>query len=108
MTTATPSPRKTVKAASKGAPTKVRWRGRITASLLGGTLLSFAIAVAITIYMPGFDGLDQAFQGGLALVLIWPMVMLWILFATSTGRAWLRALVPLVLFVALDIAGLLL
>ncbi|MEM7586963.1 MAG: hypothetical protein AAF560_26465 [Acidobacteriota bacterium] len=88
--------------------TETGWRGRITAALIGGSLLAFAAAVSITIYVPGFDGLDQAFLGGLALVLIWPMAMLWILFARTGWKAWRRALVPFTLFIALDIAGLLL
>lgn len=95
-------------AATSAAKSRVGWRGRIAAALLGGSLLAFAMGVSVTIYVPGFDGLDQAFMGGLSLVVIWPSVMLWILFANSTGRAWKRVLTPLVLFVALDAAGLLL
>ena len=84
------------------------WWGRVTAALIGGSLLSFAVAVSITIYVPGFDGLDQAFLGGLSLVAIWPLIMLWVLFARSGWLAWKRVLIPMALFLALDVTGLLL
>ena len=84
------------------------WWGRVTAALIGGSILSFAVGVSVTIYVPGFDGLDQAFMGGLALVAIWPPIMLWALFARSGWRAWKRVLILVALFLAIDLAGLLL
>ncbi|MEM9291111.1 MAG: hypothetical protein AAGD01_05480 [Acidobacteriota bacterium] len=83
-------------------------RGQAAAALIGGTLLSFAMGVAITIFVPGQSGLDQALLGGFLLVFIWPLVMLWVLFAPTTGKSWLRALIPTVLFIALNAAGMLL
>ena len=88
--------------------TEAGWWGRVTAALIGGSLLSFAVAVAVTIYVPGFDGLDQAFMGGLILVAIWPPIMLWVLFARTGWRAWKRVLIPMALFLALDVTGLML
>ncbi len=85
---------------------EVGWRGRIIAALLGGAALSVLAGIAGTIYIPGFDGLDQAFTGGLILALVWPTAMLWILFARNGWRAWMRVLVPLAALLALDIAGL--
>ena len=82
------------------------WKGRISAALIGGSVLSFAIGVAMTIYLPGFDGLDEAFYGGLGLVLIWPVVMLWVLFARTGWRAWRRVLIPLLIFLTLNVLGL--
>ncbi|MDA8018234.1 MAG: hypothetical protein MPN21_12380 [Thermoanaerobaculia bacterium] len=82
------------------------WKGRISAAVIGGTVLAFAVGVFVTIYMPGFDGLDQAFMGGLVLVLAWPSIMLWVLFARSGGKAWVRVLIPFTLFLALDVGGL--
>ena len=99
---------KTRGAAGSETESPASWTGRIVAALIGGSLLAFAAGLSVTIYVPGFDGLDQAFMGGLSLVLIWPPIMLWVLFAGSTGRAWRRVLNPLVLFIALDAAGLLL
>jgi len=84
------------------------WTGRISASLIGSLLLSFALGVACSIYLPGSSGLDQAFAGGLILALAWPVFMLWILFARSGWRAWGRVLIGFLGLVALDIAGLLL
>ena len=84
------------------------WRGRVAAAIVGGSLLSFALGLCVTIYVPGQDGLDEAFMGGLALVVVWPIAMLWILFAHSAWGAWKRALIPLALLIALDVAGLML
>ncbi|MEM6453692.1 MAG: hypothetical protein AAF772_01220 [Acidobacteriota bacterium] len=78
---------------------------RAAAALIGGSLLSFVFGFCVTIYVPGADGLDEAFLGGLSLVVIWPAVMLWILFAHSTRQAWLRALVPFVVLLTLGLIG---
>ncbi|MEM7483267.1 MAG: hypothetical protein AAF481_19035 [Acidobacteriota bacterium] len=96
-----PAPRSAGEAGESG------WLGRITAGVIGGTLLAFAASVAVTIYVPGHDGLDQAFLGGMVLTLIWPLSILWILFAQSGLRAWARALIPFALFLTLDVMGLL-
>ncbi|MEM1205865.1 MAG: hypothetical protein AAGN66_21725 [Acidobacteriota bacterium] len=84
------------------------WKGRISASLIGGSLLAFSIGLFVTIYVPGYDGLDEAFLGGLALVLLWPVLMLWALFARTTAWAWGRVLVPTVLILTMSVVGLLL
>ena len=88
------------------AETGLRWR--VAAALIGGSLLAFAASVSVTIYVPGFDGLDEAFLGGLTLVAIWPLIMLWVLFARSGWHAWKRVLIPTAVFLALDVTGLLL
>ncbi|MEM8964536.1 MAG: hypothetical protein AAGD38_23820 [Acidobacteriota bacterium] len=93
---------------SAGAVRKPSGAGRVAAALIGGSFLSFAIGLFVTIYIPGFDGLDEAFLGGLSLVVIWPVVMLWVLFATTAWRAWKRALIPFLIILAFNVAGLLL
>lgn len=82
--------------------------GRIAAAALGGTVLSFAIGVFFSVFYPGFDGLDQAFVGGLMLVFVWPLITLWVLFAGGTRAAWTRVLVPSVLLIILNMLGLML
>ena len=84
------------------------WKGRVAAALIGGTLLSWVLGLAVTIYVPGHDGLDEAFLGGLALVSAWPIAILWTLFATTTWRAWRRVLIPTLLLLVASVAGLLL
>ncbi|MEM9556057.1 MAG: hypothetical protein AAGC60_17505 [Acidobacteriota bacterium] len=105
MTSDTTQPVSTPKARAK---TSGFSRGQTLAAALGGTLTAFAIGLAITIFVPGHDGLDEAFLGGLTLAGIWPVATLWILFAPTARRAWLRGLLPAVLLLAASAAGLLL
>ena len=100
--------KKAMRDGSSAATDTGGWMGRVAAALIGGTLLAFAVGVFVTIYVPGFDGLDEAFMGGLILVLVWPPIMLWALSARSTGKAWARVMIPAFMFIALDAAGLML
>lgn len=84
------------------------WLGRITAASIGSTLLAFAFGLFVTIYVPGASGLDEAFLGGLSLVVFWPVTILWALFARSGRGAWTRIGIPLLVLLALDAGGLLL
>ncbi|MEM7246506.1 MAG: hypothetical protein AAF533_14235 [Acidobacteriota bacterium] len=84
-----------------------RWRRRLPAALVGGTLLAFTLGAAASIHAPGHDGLDQAMQGGLLLVLVWPVAMLWALLAPSRGAAWKRVLLPAAVFLVVDVVSLL-
>ncbi len=82
--------------------------GHVVATLLGGTLIAFGSGLAVTIFLPGYDGLDEAFFGGLTLAAVWPVANLWILFAPNARRAWLRGLLPAVVLIGVSAAGLLL
>ncbi|MEM9408840.1 MAG: hypothetical protein AAGA81_22610 [Acidobacteriota bacterium] len=84
---------------------EVGWRGRISASLIGGFLVGVATGLVVTLWVPGYDGLDQALQGGLAATLAMPIGMIWILFARTGKRAWKRALISLVSLLLLAAAG---
>ncbi len=82
------------------------WLGRVVASIVCGTLGSLLLGLAITIFVPGYDGLDEAFMGGLFFLLAWPIAVLWILFSRSSRHAWARGLVPVVVLALLSVWGL--
>ncbi|MEM1182631.1 MAG: hypothetical protein AAGM22_30070 [Acidobacteriota bacterium] len=93
------------------APSKTRGSGPVTAgqlvaALVGGTLIAVGVGLVTTIFVPGHDGLDEAFLGGLALAGAWPIAMLWVLFAPTTRSAWLRGLAPAIVLLAASAAGL--
>ncbi|MEM6793582.1 MAG: hypothetical protein AAF725_06340 [Acidobacteriota bacterium] len=102
MSTAKPEPRH---APAAGRPAISPATG--SAALVGGTVLAFLVGLAVTVFVPGHDGLDEAFLGGLAVLVTWPIAILWILFATSGRAAWKRVLVPGAFLLVADLAGLL-
>ncbi|MEO1084280.1 MAG: hypothetical protein AAFY88_08560, partial [Acidobacteriota bacterium] len=68
-------------------------------------MIAFGLGLAVTLFVPGHDGLDEAFLGGLILAAAWPVATLWVLFAPDSRRAWLRGLVTATALIGASAAG---
>ncbi|MEM8930204.1 MAG: hypothetical protein AAGE94_03470 [Acidobacteriota bacterium] len=81
---------------------------RATATVVGSTLVAIGGGLATTIFVPGHDGLDEAFLGGLVVAAIWPVAILWILFAPTAPRAWRRGMLSALVLLGASAARLVL
>ncbi|MEM8995404.1 MAG: hypothetical protein AAGF23_11495 [Acidobacteriota bacterium] len=81
---------------------------QVGAGLVCGTLIAFGVGLVVTLFVPGHDGLDEAFLGGLVLAAAWPVATLWVLFAPDGRGAWLRGLLAALALLGAAGAGLML
>ncbi len=79
--------------------------GKVFAGLIGGLFFALTSSVFCSIFYPA-DPFDRMFAGGLLFGPIWVGAGLFAYHAPSTFRAWLRVVIPALIFFAGDVYGL--
>jgi hypothetical protein len=79
--------------------------GNIYAGIIGGLFFALTSCIFLSIYYPA-SPFDRMFVGGLLFGPAWVTGCLAAYYAPSKGKAWLRVGIPTLLFLAIDVYGL--
>lgn len=80
-------------------------KGRTFAGFAGGLVLALASSVFLSIYYPG-SSFDRMFLGGLFFGPAWVGAGLFAYYAPTNLKAWLRVMIPALIFIGLNVLGL--